>query len=162
LVVISPSACRGIVEVKTRVDLGDFRGATRTLAANAEFVRTAGAGHEIFVGLFVYEHSRIRQNFMLDALNAAASGSRSKVIDHVSFGGSQFVKFWPFDPEDSRQRPNYEQWHFYELEGMAVGYFIHNLLTIITDVPTVRREAGWFPEQGKEIHLQGRRRFDAN
>ncbi len=42
---------------------------------------------------------------------------------------------------------------------MAQGYFAHNLATELAPNEQARRELVWFPEEGKEPHLQDRREF---
>lgn len=149
LVFISPSACRGIIEVKTSLTNGQFRGVADTLAANAALARGRGFKQRtVFVGLFIYEEaSRIN---VLDQLAEAADGNYKRIIDHVSIGESRFVKFWTRNPADNR--PPYQSWHDYELRQMAQGYFIHNFLVEIAPEGDARRDSSWFPEQGKEQH----------
>lgn len=156
LVFISPSSCRAIIEVKTRVTRLEFSEALRTLGDNAELAR--GHGHprqSVFTGLFAYEDTS-RLN-MLEGLQEAAEGRYRRIVDHVSIGPSKFVKFWMRDPATGR--PPYQYWHEYRLPQIAQGYFAHNLATELAPNEQARRELVWFPEEGKEPHLQDKQEF---
>jgi len=74
-----------------------------------------------------------------------------KLVDHynhVCLGKDQFVKFWETNPED--ESPSYDTWHQYTLQDMSAGYFIHNLMSVISGHQLVRNENVWFPTEGKE------------
>src|SRR5689334_2544349 len=51
LVFVTPDACRGIVEVKTRVTLPSFRDAVGKLAENGHFIRRSNSTRPLFAGL---------------------------------------------------------------------------------------------------------------
>lgn len=157
LVFISPSACRAVIEVKTSVTRTSFLRAVEKLGDVAELARGTGVSRrQVFAGLFVYEE--ISWNGILAQLSAGADGRHQRIVDHVSAGPSQFVKFWTRDPATGR--PPYQQWHEYGLYQMAQGYFAHNLITHLAPNDEVRRESVWFPEQGKEVRLVGHLEFD--
>lgn len=157
LVFISPSACRAVIEVKTSVTRTSFLRAAEKLGDVAELAReSVSSRRQVFTGLFVYEE--IQWNGILAQLSDGAGGRHQRIIDHVSAGPSQFVKFWPRDPATGR--PPYQQWHEYGLYQMAQGYFVHNLITHLAPNDEVRRESVWFPEQGKEVLLVGHLEFD--
>jgi hypothetical protein len=151
LVFITPDACRAIVEVKTTATPSRLDYCASQLADAAAMVRRASPGRRLFVGLFVYEDGRRRIHSVLDHLHNAAGGIEHRVINHVSLGPSTFAKFWEVQPgQDSG--PIYDTWHEYQLERMAPGYFIHNLLVDVSP-SRVRRDTTWFPETSKEARL---------
>jgi hypothetical protein len=157
LVFISPSACRAVIEVKTSVTRTAFLRAVEKLGDVAELARGTGVSRrQVFTGLFVYEE--IRWKGILAQLADSAGGRHRRIVDHVSAGPTQFVKFWTRDPATGR--PPYQQWHEYGLYQMAQGYFAHNLITHLAPSDEVRRESVWFPEQGKEVLLVDQLEFD--
>jgi hypothetical protein len=151
LVFVSPAACRAIVEVKSAMrSATQFREAASKLARDASRIRQT-VQRELFVGLFAYE-SIIRANAdVLGYLQQAAAGDGRQVINHVVLGSSGFVKYWQQRPENGAAM--YNCWHLYELNNMAAGYFVHNLIGAVCHDPLAQRGNGWFPRNGKEPHL---------
>lgn len=103
LVFVTPSACRGIIEVKSNTSAKAIRSAAIKLADNAEFVRQHGLDFHIFVGLFSYDFRGKNHGPVLDALAEAAAGRDARIIDHVSLGTSKLVKYWPSNPNDTQR-----------------------------------------------------------
>ncbi len=157
LVFVSPASCRAIVEVKSTIrSTTQFREAASKLARDASRV-SEGTQRELFVGLFAYE-STIRANAdVLHYLQEAAEGDGRKIINHVVLGPSSFVKFWQQRPENGAAM--YNHWHLYELNNMAAGYFVHNLINAVCHYSVAQHEDGWFPHNGKESHLDAQLRF---
>lgn len=159
LVFVTPSACRGIVEVKSNTTLPQFRTTAARLADNAAFIRSRSFDFHIFVGLFAYDVRANNVRPFLQALNTAADGQDARVIDHVTLGASKLIKYWPLDPNEGGRRLGYDHWHLYNLDRMAPGYFIHNLLLSVSKKLNAQRENAWFPTDGKEARLDGRCKF---
>lgn len=159
LVFISPSACRAIIEVKTSVTRTTFLKAVNKLGDIAEMTRDATINsRKVFTGLFIYDE--ICWGNILMKVFEGAGGNHLRIIDHISAGPSQFVKFWSCDPNTGLR--TYQQWHEYNLPEMAQGYFVHNLITHLAPNDEVRRESVWFPENGKEVRLIGSIEFDGH
>jgi hypothetical protein len=97
---------------------------------------------------------------LLEHLDTAAEGKRKRLINHVSLGPSRFIKFWGQDPSNPDDR-EYERWHHYRLDEMAPGYFLHNLMSHLTNDNLIRGNDVWFPPDGKEIHLTDSLRLTA-
>lgn len=152
LVFVTPSSCRAIIEVKTRVSAQQFQAASEKLAEDAEFIRSAAIGYPLFVGIFAYELKGGGGRRLLESLQTIASGNENRVVDHASLGASKFIKYWSSSPSGNLGR--YSTWHLYNLERMAPGYFIHNLLANVCRDPMARREDAWFPQESKEVHLE--------
>jgi hypothetical protein len=155
LVFVSPAACLGIIEVKSRVDLAGVRAASARLANAARFIRSSAGGHRTFVGLFSYELDTTNVAAILELLNSAAAGSENGVIDHVTLGGSKFVKWWHATPNAPFEI--LRAWHSYELSDLAAGYFVHNLLMHISPAEASHAQSLWFPEQSKEFQREASR-----
>jgi hypothetical protein len=174
LVFISPSACRGAIEVKTSLTMTDFEVACEKLAKVAKAVRSVKR-EDIFVGIFSYESTfatRSRKR-VLDVIKDISQGDLKKIVNHVALGDSLFVKYWKFDPDGSRRLgrkpflqppPNYagdyKRWHIYEIPHMAYGYFIHNALVSMVPNLSIEEENVYFPENGKETRCVGKVAFE--
>lgn len=158
LVFVTPASCRAIIEVKSTVSAAQFGAAAEKLAENAAFIRHDGMGIPLFAGIFAYDiNASSRGNSLLSRLQGAAAGDDLRVVDHAAVGPSKFIKYWPSEPERSNRR--YNAWHLYDLQRMAAGYFIHNLLSNVCRDPAARREDAWFPREGKETHLEATLEF---
>lgn len=158
LVFVTPSACRGIVEVKSNTSLTQFRNAAGRLADNAAFIRSRSFDFHIFVGFFSYDVTAANARPFLQALNAVADGQDARVIDHVNLGSSKLIKYW--DSAPNHREKTYDQWHLYNLDRMAPGYFIHNLLLSVSKKLNAQRENVWFPRDSKEARLEARCQFE--
>lgn len=159
LVFVTPSACRGIIEVKSNTSLAEFRSAAVKLADNAEFIRSRSVDFHIFVGFFGYDVRTANCAPFLQALNEAANGQYGRVIDHVALGASKLIKYWSSDPNSARGQ-GYDQWHLYDLNRMAPGYFIHNLLLNVSKKLSAQADSTWFPRNSKEVHIVGQLGFE--
>ena len=159
LVFVTPSSCRAIVEVKTRLTVAKFRKAAEDLAGNAEFIRPRGMGIPLFTGLFTYEIQARSTEPFLEAVKDVSNSDDLKIIDHVALGDSSFVKYWNTNPNNQSTR-SYNYWHLYRLPQMSFGYFIHNLLVEVSRDPAARRDPAWFPKETKEFSLVKKMKFD--
>ncbi len=159
LVFVTPTACRGIVEVKSSTTAREFQRAAVKLAENAQFIRENSGDYHSFVGLFSYDIRGNNGRAILDGLVDAAHGNSARLINHVSLGSSKLVKFWQADPEGDQRRLSYNRWHAYHLERMAPGYFIHNLLLNVSKKLAAQRDRSWFPPQGKEAYVEDTAQF---
>jgi len=148
LVFITPSACKAIIEVKSTYSAQVYREASVSVSNIANLVRTSEPNINIFVGIFFYEMSENDSRLALQILKERTDESVSKTIDHVCLGKDKFVKFWESNPEDESSQ--YNTWHQYTLLNMSAGYFIHNLMSVISEHRLVRNENVWFPAEGKE------------
>ncbi|QDE39914.1 hypothetical protein FIV34_12170 [Luteibacter pinisoli] len=146
-VVITPNACRGIIEVKTRLTRTRLEEAIDKLADDADFIRASGGNRLDFVGLFDFE-TEFGMEASEDALRMLAEiarHERARVVDHVVLGRSTFMRFW--DKAEDTVRPGH--WSLYKLQDMAPGYFLHNLALRLSSVPPGTEE-DWFPRNGKQ------------
>jgi hypothetical protein len=160
LVFISPSACRGLIEVKTRVTPATLEEACDKLAENAQKIREEKGG-DIFVGIFSYEATQgdeAGRNF-LDVIKSSSARDPNRIINHASLGDSLFIRYWDSEPKEIRgsatssvrRARNYRKWHLYGLPEMAFGYFIHNVLVSMTPHLSAEEQNIYFPLDGKEI-----------
>lgn len=150
LVFVTPSSCRAIIEVKSRLNATQFKKAAEKLADDAEFIRQRGIGIPLFTGLFSYEIQRQDAVRFLQVVQEVSRGSDLRIIDHVAIGESLFIKFWHTEPSSQNMMP-YDYWHLYNLGQMSFGYFIHNLLAEVTRDLAAGHKSAWFPKLSKEV-----------
>lgn len=151
LAFVTPSACRGIVEVKSSLTAGTYSRAVTKLADTARFVRQGSRNRPLFVGLFSYDFAEAPSLRLLRELQRSSQNDKAGVINHVALGNKTFVKFWECHPTSARTK--YDSWHLYRLPNLAAGYFIHNLLADVSGNPIAKAEDSWFPTEGKEHGL---------
>lgn len=146
LVFVTPDAVIGIVEVKTYLDSYKFKEALSKLAKNIELIRLA-PNSRAFSALFAFEASPNLLNDCLDHVVDAAPTWNHR-LDFAAIGDSGFVKYWGEDPENTRR--TYQSWHSYELNSLAAGYFLHNVIDAVSPQSVLSNNDVWFPSTGKE------------
>lgn len=154
LVIVTPDAVRGVVEVKTSLDgVGGFRDAVDKLGRRAHTIRSGdGAPADLFVGLFAYDFRNPNAHQVLPALAAVCQGP-TRIVNHLCVGDDLFAKFWEHDPARNpggHERP-YDRWHLYRPQDMAAGYFVNNLLLNLAGPSVAQNRYAYFPEQSKEV-----------
>lgn len=154
LAFITHDALLGMIEVKTSVNNQTFAAAVEKLADNAERVIPTSRADKI-VGLFAYDNEGIRPAGALQRLKSAARGDSKRVVDISCIGCDMFTRWWELEPRRhvGRGRRPARRWHAYELEAMAAGYFIHNIVESIAPESVEQNQGIWFPPHGKEPHL---------
>ncbi|MGF6774867.1 DUF6602 domain-containing protein [Paraburkholderia sp. GAS334] len=160
LVFVTPSACAAIIEVKSSLRANSFLAAIQKVADDSELILRYPRTRRLFTGVFSYDFHGGDPVRLLEHLDNAAQRSRNRLINHVSLGKSRFIKFWRQDPSNSRDR-EYESWHHYQLNAMAPGYFLHNLMSHLANDNLIRGNDVWFPPEGKEIYLTDSLRLTA-
>lgn len=148
LVFISPEAVRGIIEVKTNIEMSGLKLSLKKLRDIGEKINR-GPRRSLF-GLFAYESEIASNDRALTQLRSVCTYPYG-ITDILCLGASNFIKFWHHNP--IRRNEKYEKWHSYKLENMAYGYFIHNILVDLS--PKIIEDYLWFPENGKEISKDG-------
>lgn len=148
LVFLLPQAVRGVIEVKTRLNIPQLREAIRTIKPVGRLISRQHA----FIAIFSYDTDINNNNKVLHLLREEAE-NRSEVVDLVCLGESRFVRYWHTSPEGGNGL--HERWHSYLLNKMAYGYFIHNVLLNLSPQHIRSSTRLWFPETTKEIHKDG-------
>lgn len=148
-VVATPDAVRAVIEVKTSITRTTLPTALQKLAAISHQLRRRCLHRRPFIGLFSYEAISSNPETILDALKSANGRIGDYEISALSFGDSQFYRFWEFDP-DQQSGALYESWHAYLLPQLAPGYFIHNIVEHLYPQAIERAEEIWYPIDGKE------------
>ncbi len=151
-IVTTGDCVRATVEVKTKLTISTARDALHKLNDISVLMRRRCVHPRPFIGLFCYEPTTAEPAAVLNALHEANGRITTYEIRALSFGDSQFFRYWDFDPR-SEVRRSYDSWHAYKLPGIAPGYFIHNLIEYIFPHAVERAENMWYPVNGKENHL---------
>lgn len=117
-VIVPKEAVLGIIEVKTRLNIGDFAEVYCKAHNNGLMV-----GTHIFNGIFVYEND-LRLDIPSQKIKKTCQHYYG-YVNNVAFGTSYFMKYWSngqsWDHKDSR-------YHIYKITDLAFGYFISNLV----------------------------------
>lgn len=152
LVIVQPSAVRGVIEVKTKLTLQGLRDAVEKIKLIGEKLPPE---NEAFLAIFSYDSS-IREEQKQDCLNIfqQETGSIRQIVNFVCLGESRFIRYWDKEP-GFPLRGAYEKWHSYHLQKMAYGYFIHNVLLSLSPKYIDNNQALWFPETSKEFYKDG-------
>jgi hypothetical protein len=154
LVFLTPDAVVGIIEVKSRVGgalvtdvIGKFSEIGRKMSRHRK---------NCIFGLFSYQADIDGP----EALTLVHEGcrQRSGIVDIMTLGCSDFVKWWPRNPRGGEG--HYDRWHSYELQNMSAGYFIANVVESVSPGFVAANNELWFPEAGKEARKTGETPFD--
>lgn len=150
LVIVQPSAVRGVIEVKTRLNFQGLRDAVNKIKLIGKMLPPE---NEAFLAIFSYDHS-IRQDQDSLTILQEETGSIEEIVNFICLGESRFIRYWDKEP-GFPLRGAYEKWHSYNLNKMAYGYFVHNVLLSLSPKYVDNNQALWFPETSKEIHKDG-------
>lgn len=132
----------------------------RKLGAVGALIYRFPRANKLFTGEFSYGFDGGGAATLLAHINAAAAGNNHRVVSHASLGKTNFIKFWDYNPAD-RAQTEYKSWHHYELNWMAPGYFLHNLMSHLANDDLIRGNDVWFPRERREIHLTDTLRLSA-
>lgn len=164
LVIVTPDAVRGIIEVKTKIR-GSAELATPLckLAQNAQLAkRHSLTRDDLFIGLFAYETPMAQSHGMeiLETMRQCADRDCCRVVTHLSLGDDLFARFWARDPDGGSVL--YNHWHIYELTKRAPAYFVNNVVAFMAHKSVSRNSLVWFDPAGKEPSMIARLPFREN
>jgi hypothetical protein len=126
LLILTPEAALGAIEVKTCPTSSEIRTALLKLSDTAELVTHNLRGTPTFFGLFAYEGNPDIESTLHD-LQAAVNKNEWRLINCVSIGDSFFIRYWPHHPSLD-QKKLYRRWHSYDLRRKAPAYFVFNVV----------------------------------
>lgn len=164
LVIVTPDAVCGIIEVKTTVSQAQFREAAKKLATDIAIVRKHPhrpmmETHNAFAGLFSYGYDDADVGPIVQAVGDVAADYAHR-INFAAVGTNGFVRYWDVNPklmgesDRSYRGGHYNSWHGYELPDMAAGYFIHNVVEAVCPDSVLSNNEVWFPLEDKESSLK--------
>jgi hypothetical protein len=153
-VFVPADAVLAVIEVKTKLDRESFRQALDTLANIGQVLPKRDPVP--ILGLFSYEKDGDPRAWFSDEVPPICN-SRERVVDLVSAGCHDFLKWWCLSPDTvtapgdpAIANPPYGKWHSYHLPNMAAGYFLANVIDLVTRGLVSRNDSIWFPVEGKE------------
>ncbi len=85
---------------------------------------------------------------LLEMLKEANGGFGNYEINCIALGARRFIRFWEFPPQGPRHQ--YSKWHAYDLDNIAYGYFVHNVLDHLFPEVFQNNRQIWYPVDGKE------------
>jgi len=153
LVFVTPDAVLGVLEVKSRATPTVVSDVAMTLAETMLLVRLH-PNTRAFSGLFAFEQEGGSTDLYLSKI-AEASPRWENRLDFVSLGASRFIRYWHLDPDEPKHV--YEGWNSYALNGLAPGYFVHNVVDAVSPDSVLSNNDVWFPRRGKEPFRDGAR-----
>lgn len=121
-VIVNSEATLGIIEVKSR-----FNNATEIESAiNKSYENKAIIGN-IFNVIFAFDCDiNVAKN---DTLKQLLEQNKHSKIDYITFNKDIFMKYWRAKlPNNTYKNPHYS---FYNIQDMAIGYFISNIIEIV-------------------------------
>lgn len=151
LAFVTPDAVLGLIEVKSRSTVANFRDACVKLAEDMEFIRRHPNGRA-FAGFFAFDSDGAGADAYLRAASDSATRWENR-IDYVCLGRSHFLRYWHLKPP--AENTFYEGWRSYDLPEMAPGYFIHGVVDAVSPQSVLSNKDVWFPQGGKEPACDG-------
>ena len=158
LVFLTPDAVIGIIEVKSSLNCTQATLAIEVLAQQVRLIRCNGR-HSLFSALFAYD-TTVSNRSLLEASRHAANSDSNVALSFASLGESSFSKFWTEDPENPGVPVR--RWHTYQMDRMAPGYFIHNVIERISPHSVQQNPLSWFPKDSKEASKSDQEELDSN
>lgn len=156
-VILTESAVRAVIEVKTKVI--NYSNPDQNAQDNAlniiiekinrlscfETFNPNRVHRKKFIGIFSYEYDSNFSNANVDEALILSNG----LVNHISLGPDKFIRYWE-DTTRLDPRPNYQGRCYirYNLIDLSFSYFISNLLHIVADEDPVERYWFSFPIEG--------------
>ena len=156
-VIVTESAVKAVIEVKTRIiNYSNPRATGHDNAFNKivnkmnnlndfQSFRLNGPYNPKFVGIFSYEYDGDYSSALIDDALKISNG----LVNHISLGPNFFVKHWQTTvglelPPDKLGRCYIK----YDLVDLSFSYFISNLLHTVADENPIERSWFSFPIEG--------------
>ncbi len=158
-VFVPADAVLGAIEVKTKMNRDGFRQALNKLANMGEIFSERDPLP--ILGLFSYEKDGDPRAWFSEEVPPTCN-RRGRIVDLACIGCDDFLKWWEYSPDSTNPvgttdpLPLYEKWHSYHLRRMAAGYFLANVIDLVTGGLVSNNDSIWFPGEGKETVGQRR------
>lgn len=147
--IVTADAVRAIVEAKTSAR-GDRIGRDLEKLTLAHRFCTDSSGLDTFCGYFAFVNSGFGMNRRgLNRIKTATTVYGHPSLSAAVFGENHFFK--SFYKERTHLQEN--RMSLYQMERMAYGYFIHNLVAFLARSSIHDNRGMWFPIEGKEGRL---------
>lgn len=148
-VIVPPDVVRAVIQVKTSGK--NLKKSVEQLNKAAQVMEGQARrdGNQIFFGLFIYDYKNESSKRILSIIQNINGSLNWNQIDALSIGDSKFIRFHRQDPTPGVNR-RYDKWHAYDLQGMAPGYFIHNVVEKLFPDAVGNAPNDWYLPEGKE------------
>jgi hypothetical protein len=145
MLIVTPSAVRAIIEVKTNLSNIDYSDALIKLAENVNLCAQY-ENDSVWSGIFDYDSSCAKK-FCQKLLKALSLAKKMKgiPINSIACGQNLFIRYWA---SGEREDTNENLWRAYKLFNLAPAYFIGNLIEHITSIDNSSSSFAWFPIEG--------------
>ena len=151
-VIITPDACQGMIEVKTRLTPNKLGEAIQKLVKCRVFASRTALSIP-FVGLFAYGQKGLDHQPLLQHLKVASQSRGGNLLNCVSLGPTLFARYWHCAPENPIMPVHI--YRAYRVENMAPAYFIHNVIEALCPDSVGDNNRQWYPASGKEASMCG-------
>ena len=118
-VIVPEDAVLGIVEVKTKLDPCNIEDAFLKAHNNGMLIR-----HNVFNGIFSYDKGFRLEKHLSQKIDRLCQQYHGQ-INNIAFSQDYFMKYWPEGMPCGE--PN-NKYRIYEINNLAFGYFISNLV----------------------------------
>jgi len=150
LLIVTPSAVRAIIEVKTNLTSVDCNEALRKIASNTALCKQY-ENQNVWTGIFDFDSS-YTNDFCKRLLKASklAKDLDEVPVNCIVCGTDLFIRYWE---SGERQDCTENLWRSYRLMELAPAYFVGNLIDHIASIDNSSNSFAWFPIEGtKEVH----------
>jgi len=150
LMIVTPDAVLGVIEVKTRQSTQkDLIDTLTKLSLIEDMCCQATRRDSVWTGLFIYEGAEHQQEMLLRGLGEAFRET-NRPVNCVSCGKDVFIRHWSRGEDVDSPEPG-PVWHSYLLSDVAPSYFMGNLIDSISSIDHSSASFAWFPvPKGKE------------
>jgi len=146
LVFVSEDAVVAVIEVKSKIhSRSQFCTDLTKFTKFGDFFRERESLP--ILGFFAYEVGPSVGKWLSEEIPQICNQATLK-IDLMSLGHNHFLKWWEYNPEP--QATTYNKWHSDYLKDMAAGYFISNIIDLVTGGLVSKNDSIWFPGESKE------------
>lgn len=147
LLIVTPDAVRGAIEVKTELrSRAEVAAALTKLSEVEDLCRDSTGRDLVWTGLFIFNGGEDVAPRLLGGL-ADAYAQTGRKVNCISAGKGVFTRYWDrgADVNSAERGP---VWHAYSLPEVAPSYFMGNLIDSIGSVDNSTAGFAWFPMIG--------------
>jgi len=137
-VVVSPVCVLAIIEVKTRIAASDLAAYIEKANANGKMIMSEDniqRPQELFNGIFSFNIENQIDSYAqhMERMCLYALGDESAVVNHVSLGEKNFIRFWNQNNAFDQSCYNFYDFSTGQVKDLSFAYFFSNVLLSIYD-----------------------------
>jgi hypothetical protein len=150
--ILTADAVRGIIEVKSNLQHASLQDTVNRANENGQFIISAKGDEDegFFNGVFSFDgfqnaNPRKIETAVINANAAfiAIPGYEKFKVNHISFNGNWFMKYWPEEASPHS---------LYNLDELSFSFFISNLIDMLAHKSVRKNNFIWFSTD-KELNL---------